>query len=423
MPITPNFTARAIYPVTSAGNPDKNRDMFGEAVKFFDQIPSWQRIASNSGSAGSGLGTTGDPSPSGEEGWAVWRALSASQPYDVIIKWSWSSFYAANQLEIGTSNYGFGIGVAFHSSSAAWNGTSDNDLADTFPNGQPWKSGSLIFPRQNEQGGVHATEGDREYVAAFSIDPVIGRMVCVGDDDWFFMHLSASTADTRWFYFGPYTPISATYAEARPFNYIMLSSEQGEGFDLGEEYGNTGESNTRNSGITFTTTGSALQDGIPKLGIFRMATISSSFSSETKVSFSGSGTTPINELPLVLYSTETTYPPSALGYIEYIRVINSDLNNYDYLSTASRLILSGNVNLSGYAQLSIPYTSSLTSSLPEGQVRSLDVNFLTSSLFAAGGEAAALVPIFRGENPPGTFVYNEGSPPVGATNITLIGFK
>lgn len=424
MAITSNFTARGIYPVTSSGMPGKNRDMFGEAVKFFDQIPSWQRIASYGGTSGTGLGTTGDPDPAGELAFAVWRALSASQPYDIIVKWSWSSFYSANQLEIGSSNYGFGIGVAFHGSSAAWNGTTNNDLLDIFPAGTPWKSGSLVFPRQNELGGAHATEGNRQYIAAFSIDPpAAGRMVCIGDDDWFFMHLSASAKDTHWFYFGPYIPISATYTEPKIFNYVMLSAEQAEGFDLNKFYGNTTENNTKNSGITYTISSSAIQMGIPRVGAVRIGTISSSFSSETKINFSGSGVGPVNEYPLILYSAEETYPPGALGYIEDIRAINSDLNNYDFLSTAGQLILSGNTNLSSYAQMSIPYTSSLTGSLPEGQNKSLNINFLTSSLFTTGEVGTVLIPIFRGENPPGIFVYNEGSPPPGATNITLIGFK
>lgn len=424
MPLTSNFTARAIYPVTSSGNPAQNRDIFGEAVKFFDSIPSWQRIASQSGSAGTGLGTTGDPNPAGEEAWAVWRALSSSQPFDVIMKWSWSSFYASNQLEIGSSNYGVGLAIAFHSSSAPWNGTTNNNLADVITTpGEPWKSGSVIFPRQNEQNGSNATEGDRQYVAAISIDPTTHRMICVGDNDWFFIHLSQSSNDTRWFYFGPYIPLTTSYSEPRNFNYVMISSEQGEGLDIGETYGSTTTNNTINAGVTFIVSSSATARGIPRIGTVRLGTASSSFSNEIYVSYSGSGTTPINELPFLIYSAEANYPGSALGYLEYIRAINSNLNNYDYLSTASRLILSGNVALTTYAQLSIPYSSSLTGSLFEGQVRSLGTNFLTSSLFVTSSTTvAAQIPVFRGENPPGTYVYSQNSPPVGATNVIIIGY-
>lgn len=161
------LTIREPYANSGSSNPDRNRNIHAEIVQAFDAAPGWQRLASNYGSGGTGLEASGQASPSGEEAWAVWRNVSGSQAYDIAVKWSWNNYYSAGEFEGGAANYGVGLTLAFHSSSQAWNGTTNDDGSDSFPSGQPWKSGSLIFPRQNASGGVHQTEGDREYMDCF----------------------------------------------------------------------------------------------------------------------------------------------------------------------------------------------------------------------------------------------------------------
>jgi hypothetical protein len=371
MPDT-NLTARGPFLISgSFSTAQTNREIYAEMAKLLDASPNWDRIARNSTVDGNG-----DVSPAAEQAWAVWRAVSASLSFDVIIKWSWGQFYTGGQLEIGTSNYGVGLGVAFHSSSQAWSGSTGDDGSDTFVSSNPWKSGSLIFPRQNEGGGAH-NPTDREYVAAFSIDPpsATTRIVGVSTDDWVMWHLSSSQSDDRFFYFGPYVPLTSSHT----FPYIMLAQESNNFLGVEQGYGSTAELNTRNGGITYITGVARMpNEFIPKIAYPRTR-----FSTEVQVAFSASGAEPFNEIPLLLASAEDESPVGTLGYLDPIRAVNSNIKNYDTIVSGARLVLSG-FGMQSAAQITIPWTASAAIQDFGSEVPTLYTNtraFLTSSLF------------------------------------------
>lgn len=411
------------YPNSGSSNPDRNRNIHAEMVKVLDAAPGWQRIASNYGSGGTGLEATGQANPSGEQAWAVWRNVSGTVAHDVAIKWSWSSFYSAGEFEGGSSNWGVGLTVAFHSSSQAWNGTTNNNGSDTFSSGQPWKSGSLIFPRQNASGGVHQTEGDREYMGLFSLSLGQGNMISVVDNDNIFFaynddNLSQSSGNHETiFYFGRY--IAESESEVT-FPYVYYANQVGNTqFQTLTTFGGTAESDNNSHG------GSFISSSVPNVATFQLTYDISSRSRE--ISLVDSTGSIITEYPIYLRLAETVpdgSPPTqtigTLGRLDFIRAIrSSELANLDRLNTDSTLVLSVSNQGSGNPAtfISIPWVSGTT--MPTGSSLSKTTSFL---LPATGAVGTVLTPLFRGENPPGTFVYSEGTPPAGATNVIIVGF-
>jgi len=177
---------------------------FGALANYYDQHPGFQRIASNYGYentymfvSGSGLGTMRDWTQNPWDGcWGVWRAVSASMQYDVVV-------IASDVTPInnyGTSpwqpeNLGSGIGiyaVAAYHPSGAWNGTIANNGKDTFTT--PWKSGSLTTVRCNALDGgntnLDATVRLTDVVGQFSTDNVAMDIFITGDNETTYIAIS-----------------------------------------------------------------------------------------------------------------------------------------------------------------------------------------------------------------------------------------
>lgn len=423
--MTNGLTVLPPYPNSGSTNPNRHRNMHAEMVKVLDAAPGWDRIASYYGAGGTtGFDATGGANPSGEEAFAVWRNVSGSIPHDIAIKWSYSNFYSAGQFEAGSSNWGVGLAVAFHSSGQAWNGTTDNDGADTFSSGQPWKSGSLIFPRQNASGGIHQTEGDREYMGLFSLSLDVGNMISAVDNDNIFFayndtHISNSSGTHETvFYFGKYVPESGSGATF-PYIYFSVGSTPSTSnvFVPLIHYGGLTETDTSNHGLGFSS--SSIPDVI---NYYLSYDLTATSNSGTILATSGST---LQEYPIHILKNETTSEDptpniiGSVGRLDFIRAVRAtDVANLDRVDSDSKLILSRswitNTIHSYPSFITIPWVSGTL--MPTGSSTSKTSYF---ALPVTGG--SSLTTLYRGENPPGTFVYSKGSPPVGAVNVIVVG--
>jgi len=419
----PGLVVRTPYNNSGSSNSNRNRNVHAEIVQIMDAATGWNRFASNYGTSGTGLDATGGINPSGEEAFVVYRSVSSSNPCDIIIKWSYNQFYAAGKLQVGASNWGVGIGVAFHSSSQAWNGTIVNGGTDTFPSATPWKSGSLVFPRQNANGGVHQTEGSREYVSMFLRDAPLGNLVsAVSNEHVFFAYNGTSQTQSSGkhnsiFYFGKYEP--STGSGDVNFPYVLYSSYNGNTqLQPNTIFGGTAESDTINCGISFNS-----------------ASITDVFSFYTEYDFnvtnisSNNRTLPVSGTSLPVHPVSYILGEPAInnnfsggqigsvGYSNFFKVVRSDdVANLDTTDDDTTLFLSASVTAAGTANfIVIPWVS--------GTIRPTGSNTtkITSVLLPGLSGGSTLVPVYRGTLG-GNYVYQNSTPPAGASNITIVDF-
>jgi hypothetical protein len=410
------------YPNSGSTNPDRNRNIFAEMVKVLDFAPGWQRIASNFGQSGTGLMATGQSNPAGERAYVVYRNVSGSIPCDITIIWTWNLFYQAGQFFGGSSNWGVGLSVAFHSSSQAWNGTQNNNGTDSFPSGQPWKSGSLVFPRQNASGGSYQTEGNRQYMGLFSLSLAQGNMVSAVDNDNIFfaynddnISQSSGTHETV-FYFGRYVPESGSGIE---FPYVYYASQTlNTQFQTLTTFGQTTDTNFSNHGISFVST------SIPNVSAFEF-TYDLTLQSRENSLINSTGSV-ITEYPIYLRLTENiptgsliTQTIGTIGRLDFIRAIrSSDLRNLDRLNNDSTLVLSVSNGGAGLPAtfISIPWISGTL--MPTGSSLSKTTNFLLPNT----GVFNVPTPVYR-SLVGGQYVYSDGAPEPNYTLTSIVGYK
>lgn len=205
---------RVVQPTT---NDDGAREIFATIVQYFNEHPNFQRIASKYGTNGTGLGSallfSGS---SGEQAFAVFRTLSSSVTYDVSVCWSWTTNYTVGTWT-GTQTYGAGLMLAFHSSSAAWSGSVNNNGNDAFfTSSKPWKAGSIVFPRGNSTGGTWATNMNAPLKMGDLTVNQLWQLTVLGDDETTYMFAQSADAsligDARHFWaFGKYAPLTSSY--------------------------------------------------------------------------------------------------------------------------------------------------------------------------------------------------------------------
>lgn len=427
--------------ITSSGNPDRARDLFTHMLNYFEDHPNFSRVASYYGVNGTGFGFSNASDESGENAWAIYRSSNSSPNFDVAIRWSWSSFSTPNvsgSWQAGASNFGPSLAVAAHSSSAAWAGTANDNGQDSFANSNPWKSGSLVWPRQNMVGGSEETEQRYTGIIDTSLGSGTGRLHIAGDDTGFVV--AWDDTDNGSFdsliVFERY--ISFVSGANTPF--FFYSAESSNNMIQNTSLGGLVDNNNLNGSISVSIDGTNEDHGFN----------SGSFSARTAyqnlyiapVPMTASADDPIREWPIIVGSDDTMSIGSfgAFGHLNLVR------NSYQSL-TASDLLRSGSddqrlvirTSTLTHPTLTMPWTASV--SPPAGTFYSNATVFMTESIgFTAvtssnadqfalgafaetGGGGAETVTIFRGENPPGTFVYSEGTPPVGAVNVIIVGFK
>lgn len=146
-------------------NPDplqSGQYVFSKIIKHFDSHYSYQRIASFYGKRenSNGLGFEAViPYRVGDGAFAVYRTLNAQITYDIVFCLNYLNVWPSGAFTInGGITSAIGVQIAFHSSSQAWNGSATNNGTDNFLTNsvQPWKSGSLVFPRSNASDGAFA---------------------------------------------------------------------------------------------------------------------------------------------------------------------------------------------------------------------------------------------------------------------------
>lgn len=194
-------------------------EVFSTFVQYFDSHPGFDRIASKYGTNGGGLkAPLFFSGSSGEQAFAIYRAMSSSITYDLSFVWSYNNNYSANTWT-GAQTYGFGVMMAFHSSSAAWSGSVNNNGSDAFfTNSKPWKAGSVVFPRGNNSGGTWATNMNAPLKAISSgiqYDE-LWQMTIIGDNETTYAFLQtadqAVIGDARHLMlFGTYLPLTSAY--------------------------------------------------------------------------------------------------------------------------------------------------------------------------------------------------------------------
>jgi len=197
-----------------------HRDCHYTLVKYFEEHPGFQRLACNYGVSSniSGSGLSGSLYAQGRSennAFAVFRAVSASLAYDVAVVWTQNVSYAANSWTAGTTYY-FGVALAYHVS-GAWSGSINNNGTDRITTAsQPWRSGSVVFPRSNSDAGSYVTNKNAVMKPAAIATTGTPQMFVVGDNDvtYFWMTDASAKLDggaTSVAGFGTYVPVTSSY--------------------------------------------------------------------------------------------------------------------------------------------------------------------------------------------------------------------
>lgn len=189
-------------------------DMAFTLINFFETHPAYSRIAWNTGSVGGGLKSNGFSDSIKDQAWFVYRNNSCSITYDIAIKVG--TVYPASSWE-SYNNAGLSIVAAWHSSSQAWAGTTNNNGTDQFTT-TPWKSGSITTLRSN--GATGASEATKTGMLEIGVASVVTKtnVVITGTNDYTVVHIApgrdanegASTVSTTMF-LGKYNAISSSY--------------------------------------------------------------------------------------------------------------------------------------------------------------------------------------------------------------------
>lgn len=204
------------------------KNTFKLIVNFFDSHNSYQRISSYVGLNGSSF-----PDSVGIWSFGVWRMVSASAPFDIFIGVVTASgtHNSTNGQFLINSTQGFGIMTAWHSSSVAWNGTTNNDGNDSFYS--PWKSGSVILPTNNSiQRSSGSSEKDdapnkNRCTTIFGTDVAIAQpsLRFIADDDNFYIGETEDSGIAKKFVsFQKYEPAQTSF----DLPYFMASSQMGQ---------------------------------------------------------------------------------------------------------------------------------------------------------------------------------------------------
>ena len=194
-------------------------DVCSTILSYYETHPGFQRIAWNSGSVGGGLDPAYGTSPVKENSWFIYRAVSSSVIYDVAIKVATGAYDTGQNAWRTNTDTGLGIGISWHSSSAAWQGTTANNGSDAFTDpGKPWKSGSITGQRINGiSGSLVVSKSGLVQLLVAAVNDVINVAV-TGDNDYTIIHaapdrhaFTGGSPAGRTLYFGTYTAFSSSY--------------------------------------------------------------------------------------------------------------------------------------------------------------------------------------------------------------------
>lgn len=427
---------------TDTGNGIPARSFFARVAEFFDDHPSYTRVASQLGTS---LGATTFPNAVGQNAYGVWRK-SGSDTHDVIVAYSTSS--AAEAFSPGgplmwlyvspdTTGNGVGVNVAWHSSSAAWQGTTNNDGFDVFV-GSPWKSESIVLPSENSHvayldpannNGYPGYAPNKNLLTTIPTNgiPTNYHAVLSADENSFYLGLAADNTTTNYVCFQRYTPTTSSYS----LPYAMHTSNVGNGYlvyvsDL--EYGRlpagggglTIYKNTPGALVASTSFGAtvSMPAFLPQIGSI-MNNLREYGPNNTSWVFSPLLFSQLTERRYVGYPEFMLQGP---GHLVFDRAENGNWLTVGY----------GSHN--GFSNCLIPWsTTSYTGSYPTGSAYTRQLTIATGSANFYGMQFTTMSNIFspivtiddsrslfRGKLL-GSFYYGNDNPPVPtATDVTVI---
>ena len=193
-------------------------DFCSAILTYYNNHPDYRLIAWNSGSVGGGFDPRYGSNPVRENSFFIYRAVSSSTPYDIAIKVATGSYDTGRNEWKTVSDTGLAVGITWHSSGEAWQGTTNNDGSDRFTDpGKPWKSGSLSVLRINGVGGLLQTKKNGLFQLASPTQQDVANIAITGDKDYTYIHIAqlrepyVGVGTPTSCYFGTYTPFSSSY--------------------------------------------------------------------------------------------------------------------------------------------------------------------------------------------------------------------
>ena len=397
---------------------------------FFDAHPAYTRIASYYGIGGTGFDSPTGSNPSGENRWAVWRNSQAQEPFDLIIAATYDNVSyppasnpsgSLNYSNLSNPNNGYAFGVAWHSSSVAWNGTTNNDGNDKFIT-YPWKSGSVIFPSYNSpnaNGG--SARNVLQLYSAGNFGGEAGVAYLIADNDnfsSFIKNISDTSFTQRGITFERYTPLTSSI----DFPYIMYGNNFAGasvfgGYDASVSQGGMGVK--KNNGINLN-----LSSSQPYFLVYSNTITDANY---PEIDSDDPTVYGFNEYPIMCY----VGPPKTQlgGYLSWTRAVSNRMKMADIISGGNRVVL--RYNNSNFA-FTVPWDYSSKGLLSA----SYGVNYLSSSNYQQYNNwmmlyTSSLYPtrsiggltfeyVYRGRTPSG-YVYGTSNPPTpDARDVVIV---
>lgn len=413
----------------STGNIEGDQYWFHYMKSFFDAHPSYTRIASYYGIGGTGFDSPTGSNPSGENRWCVWRNSQAQEPFDIIIAATFDNITyppASNPSgslyysDLSNSYNGYAFGIAWHSSSVAWNGTTNNDGKDRFIT-YPWKSGSVIFPSYNSpNANGRSYRNVLQTFTAGNFGGEGGKVYLIADNDSFssfIKNISDTSFTLRGITFEKYIPLTSSI----DFPYIMYSNNFGGasvfgGYDAVTSQGGMGVK--KNNGVNLN-----LSSSQPYFFVYSVPITDSNYPEIDTDDILAYG---FNEYPIMCYIG----PPNIQlgGYLTWTKAVSNRMQMGEIISGGNRVVL--RYNNSNYA-FTVPWDYSSQGLLSA----SYGVNYLSSSVFQQNNNwmmlyTSSLYPtrsiggltfeyIYRGRTPSG-YVYGTTNPPTSDSRDVVI---
>lgn len=406
------ITVSQYYILSGSTLAAKNEEMFNRISGFFNSNPGFQQIA-QSGSAGL------------EESFKVWRAVSSSQPFDVVLKWSYSSFWSFWEI-YGDSGSGLTIGM--HPTGQAWQGTTTN--VQDVPPFSPFKSGSFVFGRPNSTGGAYSNT--KNWFERFELTADPTGILISGDYDSFTIafNILNDSSFNNIMHFEKFISNNPSYN----CPYVFLHNKNSTTlFPRDNSFGTVnGDSNYEGS-VIYHTASTNITSSLPIGEKFEIDYLTHY---SAPMAISTSNFQKVLEFPLMIIAQETG--GACVGYINNTRITHNQIANLSRLTSGNRLVLSNSVADASF-NITVPWNSGTV--INSGSFFSGSVTqFMTGSgVFGYGSGLGIYVDrlgtdsivtvlsqtiiqeniLYRGVIG-GQYVYSENERPTGATDVVTI---
>lgn len=332
-----------------------------------------QRIAYSTGSSagngaavGNGEGYWNSGNRAGQNAFSVYRFMSASVPFNILIQYvdsgqsvTWGTL-PGNPAVLGNGSTGLGFAAAGKADGTnAWAGTTGSIGRDTKAS-VVWASGSstlYVFGRGNTGGGTYAANKQLtdQMVTIYNGSTFTAQTRChliVDENNFCFLSYYPGGTQYSMTYFGKYTPRSGTTAT---FPYVYLNSERGSAvvplIILTNTYGSTAGTATREGAIAHPNPPSSSQTtmiaGISWYNDSQVVT------HQPNAHVNGQPT--FEEHPIHVFAYETSYYGYA-GYVDWIKEAYN-MNNNSISSDGSRAYFGTDTRAA--LKVSVPWSGSV----------------------------------------------------------------